>query len=1391
MNAPSKPLLRRRRWRVAAATLIAAALVAAGALAWLLRSEGGSAWLLARVPGLTVTGATGRLAGGPFTAESLEYRIGARTLTVQGLAWQDAVWSWRPYTGAWIGLTLHEPRIAQATIASTPSAGAPVAQPRTAPTTLRLPLALTLQGARVATLRIETLAPLTDIRIDASLGARDGAVHRVDELAFDWDRASVHASGSLASDAPFDLDLQTELRSRVGREGTAAPWQARATARGPLAALALQAQLGSAPGATLKVDANVQPFAAWPLASLAATTQDLDLASLASGLPTTRLTGRADIDTRGLDAPVAARIGLLNSQPGRWDQQRLPIAGLDLEVGAQPRERSRLTVQRFALQLAAGAGLVEGSGDWQRGSAQLTLRLRNLRPALLDARAPAMTLAGTATLQASGLPWPDASTAAAASQSLQARLDLDGALDTRSALPVHVSARAEAERSGTAWRVEFQQVQARSGDARAEASLAARRDADGAVSLRSRGELAGVDPALWFPGLGAEAHALAWRRGPNRLAGTWRADLQTAMPAAPTGDPVAQALAWRGEVELDLRESLLAGVPLQGHVKLDGRDPGWGVSAELGAAANHAALQGRLMPRDDDDRWQIDLDAPALAALRPLVGLHPIGAGLHAAGSGASGAALTGQVSGQLQARGRWPALSFSADLHASALQIGPWRAARVQAQLQAGPDARSALAAQVDLEQAGIDAWSVDTLRLRLDGSLAEHRLTLDLQSPLRPPAWTDPWLGGGASGSQLSLRAQGRWQNPEARDAWLPGRWLVQDLEVEARGRSTAANGAAWLRARDLALQLQFDEQGHVQAASAEPGRIEALGAALRWTALQWRAGSATAPAQAALDAQLEPLLIAPWLTRLHPAAGLGGDLTLTGHARVTVGANVAADVVLERSSGDLSLTDDTGTQPFGLSDLRLGLAAHDGIWHFTQALAGSNLGALAGAQSLRLPPQATWPRSDTAMQGVLEWQIADLGAWAPFTPAGWHLAGRLHTGAALGGTFGAPEVTGTLSGQRLAVRNLLQGVDVRDGELALSLRGDQATIDRFVFKGGAGELRLTGAASLGAEPSAKLELEAERFQLLGRVDRRIVTSGSATLKLLPRSLDLDGHFRVDEGLFDFSHADAPSLDSDIQVRGGRTPTTPIEATDTAAGGGAAQRAARVALQVDLGDQLKVRGRGLDTRLRGELALSTPGGRLSVNGSVRAEAGSYAAYGQKLAIERGQLLFNGPADNPRLDILALRPNLDQRVGVLVSGSAKLPRVRLYSDPEMSETDTLSWLVLGRAPDGLARADTALLQHAALALLAGEGQSPDQALLANIGLDELSVRQTESGDVKDTVVTVGKQLSRHWYVGYERGINATTGTWQLIYRIAQRLTLRAQAGEDNALDAIWTWRWN
>ena len=1398
MSAPQPPQppspARRGLRSIAIPIALGLALVVAvgvASLAWLQRSDAASTWALQQLPGLSASGVSGRWQGGPFTAERIEWRWGARTLVLQGVAWQDAQWSWRPHDGAWIGVVLLTPTVERATLLGSGSD-----QPLVRPDSLRLPLALTLRQARIGTLQLEGVAPINQLSGNVMLGANAGAEHRIDDLRLHFDRAMIEASGRISADAPFAVELKADARSQ---DEAVPAWRASFGARGPLDKLALQTRLGSdqAPGATLRAEASVLPFAAWPLAALSAAASDLDLATLNSALPRTRISGQAAIDSSGLQAPVTARVVLSNPAAGRWDQQRLPIAGLDVELEGQVRDRSRLSIRRFSLLLPPGAGRIEGSGEWQAATAQLALRLQDVKPDLLDGRAAAMALSGQATLSLQGLPAPDGSTPAAASQRLQGRADLAGRLKARSNLQVQVSGRAEGERSATGWQVELSDLLLRNGEAKLEGGLTVARSSATTWQVRSRGELSRFDPSVWIAG----PPDSGWRRGPHRLAGRWRADLQGGTAPAAGASPEARLLAVRGEAELTLQDSQLAGVPLQGQVRFDGRTPGWAVNADLRAGGNRANLQGRLAPLAQDDRWQLELDAPKLAELQALGALLPALAGA-APSQGADPRGpligpLSGQLSGQVRGQGRWPQMALNADLRAAGLQAAGLRAARLQLTAQASPQLDAALALQLGGEQLSFDGMRVDSLQARIDGSLAEHRYTLDLQSPLRLPAWTDALTGGAPRGTRLRARGAGQWLAATPHQALLPGRWRSQALELDAGDSAGVATAAPWLRARDLRLQMQWGADGQLLAASAEPGRLEALGAALRWSEASWRAGTPGAPAEASLDAQLEPLAVAAWLTRLRPTAGLSGDLMLGGRARIKIGQRMSADVVVERSSGDLALTDDTGTQPFGLSDLRLAVAAQDGTWHFTQALAGSNMGVLAGAVSLRLPAEARWPRPDTPMQGVLEWQVADLGAWAPFTPPGWRLSGALRTGASIGGSFGAPEITGELTGSRLALRNLLEGVDVRDGELALSLRGSEARVDRFVFKGGNGELRLTGGASLGAEPSARLQLTAERFQMLGRLDRRLVGSGTASLVLAPKTLTLDGRLRIDEGLFDVSRSDAPTLDSDVQVRGGRaaapatsTPT-PTPARADPAAPGTVPRNTRVALQIDLGPDLKLRGRGLDTLLRGDLTVSTPGGRLAVVGNVRTEAGSYAAYGQKLAIERGVLSFNGAANNPRLDILALRPNLDLRVGVQVSGSVQQPRVRLFSEPEMSDTDKLSWLVLGRAPDGLGRTDTALLQRAALALLAGEGDGLDKTLMANIGLDEFSVRQIETGDVRDTVVTLGKQLSRRWYVGYERGVNSTTGTWQLIYRVAQRFTVRAQAGEDNALDAIWTWRWN
>jgi len=432
----------------------------------------------------------------------------------------------------------------------------------------------------------------------------------------------------------------------------------------------------------------------------------------------------------------------------------------------------------------------------------------------------------------------------------------------------------------------------------------------------------------------------------------------------------------------------------------------------------------------------------------------------------------------------------------------------------------------------------------------------------------------------------------------------------------------------------------------------------------------------------------------------------------------------------------------------------------------------------------PAARWPQAEVPVNGRLQLRVADIGVWNAWVPAGWRLSGQVQGTAAIGGTFGAPRYTGELLGSRLALRNLLEGVNVSDGEVRIKLEGDTAEIERFALRGGEGTLSVTGQAAFGNSPSARLTLQAEKFRLLGRVDRLLIASGQAQASFDSEGITVKGGITVDEGLIDISASEAPTLDEDVSVR--RPGEPPPEEIDVAA----AQPKTKLDIDInlDMGNRLRLRGYGVDTSLRGKLKVTTPGRQLAFNGTISTANGTYIGYGQKLVIQRGIVAFSGPLETVRLDLLAVRAGLDILVGVAATGPLGALRIRLVSEPAMSENAKLSWLLLGREPDGLGRNETALLQRAAMALLAGEGAAPTDTLLSNLGIDELSLRQSD-GDSRETVVTLGKQISNRLYLGYERGFNATTGTWQLIYRIAQRFTLRAQSGLENSLDLIWTWR--
>ncbi len=913
---------------------------------------------------------------------------------------------------------------------------------------------------------------------------------------------------------------------------------------------------------------------------------------------------------------------------------------------------------------------------------------------------------------------------------LSLRADLAGTLEAR---PLRIKARVEGQ--GTRWQIADAQLA--SGEATLQASGTV--DTSGAAQLKA--QVRQFDPHLLWRGTPGSA----WARlpGPTRL----NADADIALRGK-TADSVT------GNIYARLLPGALAGLALEGRLKL---------SRERATDPAAFDLEGRL----GNNRWQTagqarpdSIDGKAMLKISSLAELNPLLAVL-----GQPALAGQGEVDGSYQLRrGRegWQA-GGSGRAAVSQVKVQGRTLANAKARWELplpGSDGDGPVALNLEASQLRDPDAQLASLKIDLQGRRSAHEAQAQVSGKLLRDA------------QDLALNAQ-----LQARGGWDGQAWAGRLTRVNIG--PLRPNTPALLATRDV--DLRWDLAG--PQVVAQPGRAEVGGAFVRWQRLSWRGGDRP---EARAELQLEDLPVAPLLARWQPDFGWGGDLRVTGHASLLLDERLTAELLLERQAGDLRVTDEFGQRALGLTDLRLALNVQDGIWRFAQGVAGAELGSFGGALTLR--PAGLWPDARTPVEGVLQANVAQLATWGSWVPAGWRVGGRAAATVQLGGRLGAPDLTGRAEGEDLALRHLLYGVDVTEGRFTVELKGQHAELTRLQARGGDGWLRATGRAELGAQPTAHVEITAEKLRVLSRVDRRVVASGNATLDLDAKGLKLDGKLSADEGLFDFTRSDAPALADDVTVvRGTRSPA---DAAPTAPPPPKAVRNTQVNLAVDFGRDFKVRGRGLATTLRGQLQVTQNNGPLRVNGKLAAGGGQYAAYGQKLDIERGDITFTGPYDNPSLDMLAVRPNLDVRVGVRVGGTALAPRVSLYSEPEMADTDKLAWLLLGRGPDGLGRTDTALLQRAALALLSGEGEGPTGKVLRNLGLDELSLAQSDD-DTRATIVRLGKQLSRRWYVGYERSLNATTGSWQLIYRIAQRFTLRAQGGDDNALDLIWQWKWN
>jgi translocation and assembly module TamB len=1393
--------------------LLVVLVLALATLRWSLFSPVGSRWIVGHLPLVQVQGFSGTLGGPQWKADKLSLRWsgGQAGVEIEGLSVSGQQWHGLPSQGAWLGLDIAELKMHKLHLDTGPASPGPgAAGPLELPQSIAGPLRLRVAQTQLDELEVDDSISLQSISLQGLvLDPAPGAQHRIDHFSLQGFGVAGQGSLHIATDAPLALGASVSLQpafpepaasagassgASSGAIGAPPRWTASVAVDGPLARLAVAgtlrgqaARLGE-PAPALDLQATLQPLQVWKLVALDLRTQALDLAALSPRLPVTRLGGVATLAGGGSGTPLVASLDLHNTQAGRWDERGLPLQSLSLHARRLAQQPDRLDLTDFDVGFAdrrGPAGHWSGSAVWQGPTLALQSRLADMAPERLDGRAAAMTLGGPVTLSLQGLPAPDGKTAPS-TLSASWKLDLEGRL-SRSPQPV----RLRLEGSVDDQHLDLRELHAQAGAASADLQASLSREAGGEWRVQSHGEVRNFDPQPWWPGAPGAIGAGPGARGAigvgpaagrHRLSGDWRFEFR--LPAnADQLPPLALAQRMVGNGRLNIHDSLLAGVPLAGQIELGYTQaaapvPG-SLTAELDIGGNHLSIEGRGDPAGSGlhDEWRAEIKAQALQTLAPLAGLSP---------ALADWIPRQGSVEASLAADGRWPSLHTEGRLHVSQLLVGPLTLARGNLAWAMNTSGARPLALQLDLAGMQYGSQRADSVHAQLRGTLASHHIEISGAMPVLPPALAVQMLGIEAqSGTQAQLVADG---------AWLPdpaggGRWQakIDHLIIGSwdGGTGTAPPASGWAEMKNLQAELQFDAQRRLVALQADPGRVMLSDTlALRWDAVSLDLRGAQP--QLVLRADIEPFPLAPLLARAWPGVGWQGDLKLGAKIDIRAADKVDADLVFERSVGDLQIADASGVQLLGLTDFRIALSAHDGLWKLAQHFRGRSLGEVSSQLEAHTTPDRRWPEPEAPLQGHLEARAADLGIWGSWVPPGWRLTGEMHGAAEITGQVGKPEYSGQVTGSGLGVRNLLQGVNVTDGELALRLQGDSAQIERFVLHGGDGSLNITGQATLGPKPHAELALKADHFRVLGRVDRQIVSSGNAELRFDGDQTRIEGKFGIDDGLIDVSSSDAPSLDEDVTVR--RPGAAGPQAQEAAAP--KIQRDLVLDVTVDLGQKMHVRGHGLNTDLRGDLHITNPNGRLAVNGSIRTEGGTYVAYGQNLKIERGVVTFSGGVDNPRLDVLALRPDLDtQKVGVQILGNVQDPRVRLYSDPDMVDGDKLSWLLLGRAPDNLGRNDAAMLQQAALALLAGEGKSPTDTLLHSIGLDQLSIHQSENTDVPGTVVSLGKQISENWTVGYERGVNATAGNWQLIYRLAQRFTLRLQAGQDNSADVIWSWR--
>jgi len=701
-------------------------------------------------------------------------------------------------------------------------------------------------------------------------------------------------------------------------------------------------------------------------------------------------------------------------------------------------------------------------------------------------------------------------------------------------------------------------------------------------------------------------------------------------------------------------------------------------------------------------------------------------------------ASLSGAVQGKGTVRGTPTALVLDTELTANSLAAGDLRVGHASLRALVSPTAPSTLTLDAANLRSGDTV--LGTLLLEAKGTLAAHTIELDV----------------GQGERRLQLRSRGQYV-----DGRIDGAVSALSLTWPALGRWQLGDAASWRYAAG-ALSLTplclIQDTAHVcvdaDDLAADGGRLHA-----RITRVPMSLAAPWLPPQVAIEGALDGELTA---THAHGTWQLRGPISGNG---VTL-------TVREANARDTRLR---------FAPLAVEFSAVEGGQRFEFTANSAELGQVSAGGTLR----------DSDGTSILDTTLRvarlDLGALATLVPALDGSEGHLELTATVQGPLTGPAVSaqGRLVDGRVRLERI--GVELDAVQFDAAMRTPRR-IDLDLALGQGGQrLAVTGHVERAPAWPFDLHVSSERFTVLRRAELDADIAPDLHLDGTLENVRLRGtlglpllHARLQK-----LPPDAVAVSADeviVDVAG------EVVVNDRAESSGLRYYREHVTgeVRVSVGEDARVTGLGLDAKLIGALQFTKDARSLGfADGRVALKDGKYVAYRQTLEIRTGELLFAGPIDNPRLDVLAVRPDIDVTAGVRITGTVQTPIVRLYSLPTMADLETLSYVITGKPLSGADKSAASLLSKAALGLGLEQATGITDQLRDWFALDELGI---SGGDtVRDTSFVAGKQLSPRMKVRSE--FNPFDRLWSVFvnYELTQRWSVEGESGARQGADLLYS----